>query len=133
MSAVGTVVTGLYADTCGRRRTLALLGVLTAVGYLALAFLGTLPPLLIVAAATMVNGMGRDRGAASALEQLAAELCAWAEETRGSSGLVEAVLAAADVGGKPMTNAFKPAAGKNDTEDHADERTEHVKESKAKT
>ena len=68
-SAVGTVVTGLYADTWGRRRTLALLGVLTAVGYLALAFLGTLPPLLIVAAATMVNGMGRDRGAASALEQ----------------------------------------------------------------
>ena len=29
-SAVGTVVTGLYADTWGRRRTLALLGVLTA-------------------------------------------------------------------------------------------------------
>ena len=68
-SAVGTVVTGLYADSWGRRRTLALLGVLTALGYLALAFIDTLPALLIVAAATMVNGMGRDRGAASALEQ----------------------------------------------------------------
>jgi MFS family permease len=55
-SAVGTVVTGLYADTWGRRRTLALLGVVTALGYLALPFLDTLPALLI-SRRHRVNGM----------------------------------------------------------------------------
>jgi MFS family permease len=68
-SAVGTVIAGLYADTWGRRRTLYAIGVLAIAGYVGIAFMGSLPLLLLVAAATMLNGMGRDRGAASAIEQ----------------------------------------------------------------
>src|SRR5829696_7434674 len=68
-NAVGTVLTGLYADAWGRRRTLQFVGVLTGLGYVALAFVDSLAGLLIVAGVAMVNGMGRDRGPASALEQ----------------------------------------------------------------
>jgi MFS family permease len=68
-NAVGTVLTGLYADAWGRRRTLQVLGILTGLGYIAIAYVDSLTALLIVAAVAMVNGMGRDRGPASALEQ----------------------------------------------------------------
>jgi MFS family permease len=68
-NAVGTVLTGLYADAWGRRRTLQFVGVLTGLGYVAVAFVDSLAGLLIVAGVAMVNGMGRDRGPASALEQ----------------------------------------------------------------
>jgi predicted MFS family arabinose efflux permease len=68
-NAVGTVLTGLYADAWGRRRTLQAVGVLTGLGYVALAFVDSLAGLLIVAGGAMLNGMGRDRGPASALEQ----------------------------------------------------------------
>ena len=68
-SAVGTVITGLRADAWGRRQTLIALSTLAGLGYVAIAFAGSLLPLLVIAALTMVNGMGRDRGPASALEQ----------------------------------------------------------------
>jgi predicted MFS family arabinose efflux permease len=68
-SAAGTVITGLYADAWGRRRTLIVLSVLAGAGYLAVAFAGSLLVLVGIAALTMVNGVGRDRGPASALEQ----------------------------------------------------------------
>jgi MFS family permease len=68
-NAVGTVVTALYADGWGRRRTLALLGVLTGAGFIGVALVDRLPVLLFVAAVALFNGMGRDRGPASALEQ----------------------------------------------------------------
>ena len=68
-SAAGTVVTALHADRWGRRRTLILLGLLTAAGYAALAFTAALPVLIAVATVTMLNCIGRDRGPASALEQ----------------------------------------------------------------
>ena len=68
-SAAGTVITGLRADAWGRRRTLIALSTLAGLGYVAIAFAGSLLPLLVIAALTMVNGMGRDRGPASALEQ----------------------------------------------------------------
>lgn len=68
-SAAGTVVTGLHADIWGRRRTLITLGLLAGLGYMAVAFAGTLALFLVVAATTMLNGMGRDRGPASAVEQ----------------------------------------------------------------
>jgi predicted MFS family arabinose efflux permease len=68
-SAVGTVIAGLYADTWGRRRTLCALGLLAAAGYVAIAFVDSLRLLLLVAATTLLNGMGRDRGPASAIEQ----------------------------------------------------------------
>ncbi len=68
-NAAGTVLVGLYADVWGRRRTLCAIGVLAAIGYVAIAFVQSLPVLLLVAATTLLNGMGRDRGPASALEQ----------------------------------------------------------------
>jgi predicted MFS family arabinose efflux permease len=68
-SAAGTVLVGLYADVWGRRRTLCAIGALAAIGYVAIAFVESLPVLVLVAATTLLNGMGRDRGPASALEQ----------------------------------------------------------------
>jgi predicted MFS family arabinose efflux permease len=68
-SAVGTVVTAFRGDAWGRRRTLFCLGLLTGSGYVALAFTSALPLLVLIAAVAMLNGMGRDRGPASALEQ----------------------------------------------------------------
>ncbi len=68
-SAVGTVVTALRADRWGRRRTLIALSLLTGAGYTALAFTSLLPVLMLVAVVTMLNGIGRDRGPASAIEQ----------------------------------------------------------------
>ena len=69
VSALGTVVVGMRADRWGRRHTLIGLGLLCGSGYIAIAFSGSLTVLLVVAAAAMLNGMGRDRGPASALEQ----------------------------------------------------------------
>jgi MFS family permease len=68
-SAAGTVVIGLRADAWGRRRTLIALSTIAGLGYMAVAFAGGLVLLLAIAVMTMVNGMGRDRGPASALEQ----------------------------------------------------------------
>jgi MFS family permease len=68
-SAAGTIVTALGADRWGRRRTLIALSVVTGAGFAALAFTAALPLLVLIAAATMLNGLGRDRGPASSLEQ----------------------------------------------------------------
>lgn len=68
-SAAGTVLVGLWADSWGRRRTLVGFGILAGVGYAALAATSSLAALAIVSFFGMVNGMGRDRGAASALDQ----------------------------------------------------------------
>jgi len=68
-SAAGTIITALRADRWGRRRTLVVLSLLSAAGYAALAFTAALPVLILIAAAAMLNGLGRDRGPASALEQ----------------------------------------------------------------
>jgi MFS family permease len=68
-SAAGTIVTALRADRWGRRRTLVVLGLLAGAGYTALAFATALPVLMLIAAVAMLNGLGRDRGPASALEQ----------------------------------------------------------------
>ena len=68
-SSLATVVVSLRGDGWGRRRVLVVLTVLTAVGYLALAAFTDATALLSLAFIGMLNGMGRDRGAASALEQ----------------------------------------------------------------
>ena len=68
-SAVGAILTGLWADRWGRRRTLVAVGVLTALGYTGIALTHGLLSLITVAFVGMVNGMGRDRGPASALDQ----------------------------------------------------------------
>lgn len=68
-AAAGTVIVGLYADRWGRRRTLCALAVLNGIGFIALGVLDSMAALLVTAGVTLLNGMGRDRGPASALEQ----------------------------------------------------------------
>jgi len=68
-SSLATVVVSLGGDAWGRRRVLVALAILTAIGYLALVAFSEAAALLPLAFAGMLNGMGRDRGAASALEQ----------------------------------------------------------------
>jgi MFS family permease len=68
-SSLATVVVSLCGDSWGRRRVLVVLTILSATGYLALAAFTDAAALLSLAFIGMLNGMGRDRGAASALEQ----------------------------------------------------------------
>ena len=68
-SSLATVMVSLRGDRWGRRRVLVALTILTALGYVALAAFTGAVALLPLAFVGMLNGMGRDRGAASALEQ----------------------------------------------------------------
>jgi MFS family permease len=68
-SSVATVVVSLRGDVWGRRRVLIALAVLSASGYGALAAFTNALALVPLAFVGMLNGMGRDRGAASALDQ----------------------------------------------------------------
>lgn len=68
-SSVATVLVGVGADRWGRKRVLVVLALLSATGYVALAAFTDPAALVTLACAGMLNGMGRDRGAASALEQ----------------------------------------------------------------
>lgn len=67
--AVATLLVSMRGDAFGRRRALITLAVLSAVGYVALSATARLAALLPLAFVGTLNGMGRDRGAASALEQ----------------------------------------------------------------
>lgn len=64
-----TFVVTLAADRLGRRRTLIIVTLLTAIGYLAAAASARLAWLIPAACLGMLNGMGRDRGPAGTLEQ----------------------------------------------------------------
>jgi len=68
-AAGAALLTSVFADRVGRRRTLIALGLLTALGALALAAAPSPTILLVLAFFGMVNGLGRDRGPAYALEQ----------------------------------------------------------------
>ncbi|HEX7288684.1 MAG TPA: MFS transporter, partial [Candidatus Angelobacter sp.] len=68
-AATATILMTWKADVFGRRRTLVLLSLLSALGAGALIFHLTLPALLALAFVGMLNGMGTDRSAAYALEQ----------------------------------------------------------------
>ena len=68
-SSLATVIVSLRGDSWGRRRVLVALTILTALGYAALAAFTDAAALLPLTFVGMLNGMGRDRGAASALEQ----------------------------------------------------------------
>jgi len=68
-SACGTLVTSLGADRFGRRRTLILLGLLNVLGGLSLLWAQSAGILLVAAFFGMINGLGRDRGPAYALDQ----------------------------------------------------------------
>lgn len=69
-NAAATLLVSFYADRLGRRRILFALGLLNVCGGIALVTLENMPGVLIFAAFFgMVNGLGRDRGPAYALEQ----------------------------------------------------------------
>jgi MFS family permease len=68
-AAAGTVFITFKADRLGRRRTLFLLSLLTAVGALPLIFHFGVPAMIVIAFIGMLNGMGTDRSPAFALEQ----------------------------------------------------------------
>lgn len=68
-SALATVFVSFRGDDLGRRRTLIVLTLLTTLGYLALTALTDAAVLVPLAFVGMLNGMGRDRGAVSSLEQ----------------------------------------------------------------
>jgi MFS family permease len=70
-AALATLLATLYADDAGHRRTLLLISLASFAGAVLLTF-GTHPLVLGLAALVgMVNGMGRDRGAALVVEQAA--------------------------------------------------------------
>ena len=68
-AATGTIVVTVKGDQLGRRRTLFVLGILTALGAAALIWNFSEPALVGIAFLSMLNGMGTDRSAAYALEQ----------------------------------------------------------------
>ena len=68
-AALATLVVTLLGDRAGRRRSLLALAVVGAAGGLGLALAATPLVIGLVAFVGMVNGMGRDRGAALVLEQ----------------------------------------------------------------
>jgi MFS family permease len=68
-SSLATITVSLRGDAWGRKRSLVSLAILSATGYLALAAFTDALALVPLAFVGMLNGMGRDRGAASALDQ----------------------------------------------------------------
>lgn len=70
-SALATLVAMTSADRLGRRRFLVAIMALAAAGTVAFAFAGGFFALALLAFVGMLNGMGRDRGAALVLEQAA--------------------------------------------------------------
>jgi MFS family permease len=69
--AVATAFVTLIGDRFGRRRTLAVLAMLSACGYVALAAIDEFRLLVALVFVGMVNAMGRDRGAAATIDQAA--------------------------------------------------------------
>lgn len=83
-AAIGMAITSFHGDRIGRRRTLMVLALLSTAGGAGLAFLHHPVAMVVVAFASMLNGMGTDRTAAFALEQaiipetISAERRTWA-------------------------------------------------------
>lgn len=68
-AALSTLIVTFLGDRLGRRRALIVLGLLGAAGGVALILTESVLAASVVAFIGMVNGMGRDRGAALVLEQ----------------------------------------------------------------
>jgi MFS family permease len=68
-AATMTALVARGADRVGRRRTLAGLALLTAAGLVAIVYVTDPVLLMVTAFAGLLNGMGRDRGPAGAIEQ----------------------------------------------------------------
>ena len=67
--SISTILVSVLADRIGRRYSLIILSVLTALGGIALAISHSFASLLPLAFLSMLNGMGTDRSATFALEQ----------------------------------------------------------------
>lgn len=67
--ALATFVILIWGDRIGRRKSLFILSILGAMGGIATAYSIAMSAFLISAFIGMINGMGRDRGAAAALDQ----------------------------------------------------------------
>lgn len=67
--AVGTLGVALFADRFGRRHSLILLSLLSIGGGVGFSFRPGFIVMIFIAFIGMINGMGRDRGAAASLEQ----------------------------------------------------------------
>jgi MFS family permease len=70
-AALATLLATLYADAAGHRRTLLIISLASLGGAVLLIFSAHFWVLAIAALVGMVNGMGRDRGAALVIEQAA--------------------------------------------------------------
>jgi MFS family permease len=70
-AAVAAIFATLFADRVGRCRFLAVTTFIGAVGTVAFVSTTALPALVLASFVAMLNGMGRDRGAALILEQAA--------------------------------------------------------------
>jgi MFS family permease len=68
-ATAATAIVTFFADRFGRKQSLLLLSLFTAVGGLALAFSPALPLLLVMVFLGMLNGTGTERSASYALEQ----------------------------------------------------------------
>src|SRR5450432_78994 len=68
-ASTATAIVSFFADRFGRKQSLLLLSLLTAVGGLALAFSPALPLLLVMIFIGMLNGTGTERSPIYALEQ----------------------------------------------------------------
>ncbi len=68
-SALATIIVSFAADRVGRRRSLLVLSLFSAIGGLALALSPMPPVLLMMAFVGMLNGTGTDRSASFALDQ----------------------------------------------------------------
>jgi MFS family permease len=68
-AASATATVSFFADHFGRKRSLLLLSLFTAIGGLALAVSPALPALLLMVFIGMLNGTGTERSASYALEQ----------------------------------------------------------------
>lgn len=68
-AALSTFIVTFLGDRLGRRRSLLTLGFVSSAGGFALMITHDLPAVCVTAFLGMVNGMGRDRGAALVLEQ----------------------------------------------------------------
>lgn len=67
--ATSALIVTLAGDRMGRRKSLVVLSVVSTAGSLALLFLTDLGPVAAAAFLGMINGMGRDRGAAVVIDQ----------------------------------------------------------------
>src|SRR5262249_39647394 len=68
-AALASLGVTLAGDRLGRRSTLVARALLAGVGGLLFVLAGVTPAIVLAAFVGMVNGMGRDRGAASVVEQ----------------------------------------------------------------